>query len=365
MESFIILYIGLVCFLILFHLFAGIQTKFRSVWKRKEKYFYKMIVGEELQRLNRKKGVSTHHLSLLKRQLFHVNHLLLFEDVLVEFQKKNSGLVASYCNQISEIFPELANLYREKSSMHKAYFTHFLSIFPEVMQQDDNCIEYAMMHFVYDTSVYCRENAMLFFYHKGIVSQIINSLKKISTRNLYYSPKLLADDLGEFQGDQNLLVQSLLTEFDSFHDLIQLGIMNYFRFQKVDCIEVIYQKFKQGKYHKEVILSMIRYFATFRYKYVKDDLLKIMKDTDESRYEYRLVSAFALSRYDEKKVRSVLIDSLCDRNWYVRKNAALSLSKMDLTQEDFDHVKALHDPYGQEMFYYMWQDAKNRKEENL
>ena len=90
MESFIILYIGLVCFLILFHLFAGIQTKFRSVWKRKEKYFYKMIVGEELQRLNRKKGVSTHHLSLLKRQLFHVNHLLLFEDVLVEFQKKNS-----------------------------------------------------------------------------------------------------------------------------------------------------------------------------------------------------------------------------------------------------------------------------------
>ncbi len=352
----IYLYILVIVALVLYQIFGIIKDKNVKGQDRKIRIRYKDLVEKEILRLKKSKQASKEHLAFLEKQLVNTHNLVLFESVLSDIRKKDEKLIKEYCISISSAFQQLSILYRKKNSLQKAYFTYLLSLFPELIQ-DEETISYAMMHFVMDDSVYCRENAMLFFYHKSDERLIISSLKKMSKRNLYYSPKLLADDLLEFQGDQNALAVALLNDFDKFNSSYQLGIINYLRFSGKVYQEQIYHKYITKKYSKEVRLAIIRYFATHKYDPFEEELLKIIEDKSRSHYEYRLVASFALASYDNKRAREVLIDCLCDVNFYVRKNAAISLSRMKLTKSDIEKLKQLEDPYAQDMIRYIFAQA--------
>lgn len=326
--------------------------------------FYKKKIKEEINQFENGNLISDMHTLFLKDKLIHIKNLLIFEEVLLSLQKENQNSIKQYCMRNAGAFSSLIQYYRKKSSIQKAYFIHVLSIFPELMHNNDNMVDYAMMHFVFDSSVYCRENAMLFFYHKGIVEEVVNSLKKIDKRKLYYNPKMLADDLLQFKGSHNQLSSSLLEEFNEFSVNFQSAIIQYIRFAGVNKKEELYQKLLSGTYDKEVDLSMIRYFARFKFNPVLKQLLKFMEDKSTYSCEYRIVTAFALATYDKKEVRKVLIESLKDRNWYVRRNAAVSLSKMALSVKELQESMKTKDSFAKEMLQIIWQE-KMWKEDHL
>lgn len=355
------IYLGIALLFISWNLIIHLKEIIWNKINKKQKYLFKIQIKEEMQKLSKKKNVSKKHLTLLEIKLESMSKLLLFEDILKEIEQKNAPLVKLYCESISTVFQHLANKYRDKDSIEKAYFTHILSLFPELMQNDDNSIHYAMMHFVFDKSSYCRENAMRFFFRKGSIPQIINSLKKISKRNLYYSSKLLSDNLLEFPKDHTALTNALLAEFDAFSVNFQMAIINYVRLKKEKCYEDLYPKLKKHKYDKEVELAIIRYFGTMKYEPAKELLLEIMQNQNIYNYEYRLVSAYALGSYDEPKVQEVLIQSLTDLNWFVRKNSAISLSRMKLTREDYKKINSLNDKYAKEMMNYIWEQQEKKE----
>lgn len=333
-----------------------LKDKLAFLSNKQKKLIYKDVIQKELERIRNKKHVSQKHLIFLQQELKTAEHLLVFEDVLVKLQKKSFANVQEYCIQIANAFQHLTKIYKEKSSIEKAYFTHVLSVFPEIIQGDDRSIHYAMMHFVFDQSVYTRENAMLFFFHKGSVTQVVNSLKKISNRGLYYSPKLLADDLLQFTGDKHQLSKQLLLEFSNFSISFQVAIIHYLKFSGEDWCEVIYQKFMSHQYDMEVELAMIRYFSNFKYSPILSEFIRIMRDVSLS-FEYRVVTAYALAIYNRREVREVLIECLADENWYVRRNCAVSLSKMSLLADDLKKMMSLKDTYAKEMVEYIWQEV--------
>lgn len=328
---------------------------------------YRQIIEVEIKKLRKSTIASKQHLCFLKVEMKNVENLLIFEDVLHEFMQKDQQKFHAYCKSISTAFQDLAIYYRKKSSLQKAYFTHVLSQFPELIQNDkEDAIHYAMMYFILDESVYCRENAMLFFLLKRKEQLVVNSLKKISSRGLYYNPKLLADDLLKFNGDADRLAILLLQEFDKFRMSFQIAIVNHIRFLEKDVRKEMYQLFQNKKYHKEVRLAMMRYFAKYPYPSFLEDVLELLKDKKDEHFEYRLVGAFALASYDMKKSRSALIECLTDRNFHVRKNAAISLVRMRLTKEDLKAISELTDPYAIDMLKYAWQQAgKSRTELDL
>jgi len=41
---------------------------------------------------------------------------------------------------------------------------------------------------------------------------------------------------------------------------------------------------------------------------------------------------------EEKEVKNILIEALSHPNWYVRKNAAISLAEMKLTKNDVQKI---------------------------
>ena len=77
------------------------------------------------------------------------------------------------------------------------------------------------------------------------------------------------------------------------------------------------------------------------------------------------MAAFALGSYDNNKTREALIDSLSDRNYHVRKNVAISLSRMGLTKENIEKIQKIQDPYARDMLKYVWQQAGKKKSEIL
>lgn len=361
--NFVVISIGYIGISIL--LILGIISFFLKEKIREQNNLKKEKKLRKEMKINIKnENVSRSHLLFLNEQLSKTQNLILFTKVLEECQKKNKSLTEEYCQNISDIFEKLVKEYRTKSSLEKAYFTHVLSKFPKLIQEDNKNIQYAMMHFVMDSSVYCRENAMLFFYHKGSLEGVINSLKKISSRKLYYSPKLLGDDLLKFTGDKQILLTRLLEEFDNFNPDFQLAIMNFCRFMNTDKKEEIYEKLISLKYDQEVNLSMIRYFGSIEYQPVENYLLNILEDKKKYSFEYRLVASYALRIYDNKKVRTALIENLKDKNWFVRKNTAISLSNMNLTKEEQKKIETLDDQYAKEMMRYVLEQKKQKEEEN-
>jgi len=365
-RSMIYVYFYLVLGFLFFNIGFVIKEKFMRVVNRRKKQVYQKVILEEMRYAKKGKRLSSKHERFLLKELRKAKNLMLFEEVLLELRKSNPSFIERYGRHISSVFEVLTVYYKERSSLQKAYFTHVLSVFPEFMQRDDRAIFYAMMHFVFDKSIYCRENAMLFFYRRGSSEQVANALKKISRRNLYYSPKLLADDLLQFQGDFSKLTSLLLADFNDYSVNFQVAIINFLRLCKVDWKEEIYQKLSKGHYDKETELAMIRYFATHEYEPALEKLLTFMKSTDIYSYEYQIVTAASLASYDVSRVREVLIHSLTDSNYYVRKNAAISLAKMTLTKEDLKTISALDDLYAQEMLQYIWQEAgRNFEAEKL
>lgn len=353
-TSIIYIYLLIIVALILLQLAYYIRGKIVNIRNKRKIVLYKKKIMDEMHFLKRKKVASNEHILFLQKELKKLNNLLVFEDVLLQFQEENFNVLEKYCMSISIAFQYLADYYRTKNSIAKAHFTYVLSLFPQVLQNNEDSISYAMMHFVLDKSIYCRENAMLFFYHRGLEKLVVNSLKKISKRNLYYSPRLLADDLLRFKGDCTKLSSLLLQHFDHFSTNIQVAIINYIQIRKEDRKIEIYQKFHNQKHNKEVELTMIRYFAHYKYEPMLSDLLQIINNEELYSYEYRLVAAYALSAYDVKPARMSLIKCLSDYNWYVRKNAAISLSRMVLTQDEINIIKSIEDPYANQMLHYIW-----------
>lgn len=357
-----IIYLSIIILLVLLNVGYVVVQRIKKKKEQSKRKTYERIIKDQMKQLKSSALASKNHLLFLEKNLLNINDLMIFEEILLKINKRNNEIVEIYCRSITKALQHLAVAYRKKSSMQKAYFTHLLSEFPEMLPEKDDTINYAMMHFILDDSIYCRENAMKFLYRKNSSKLVINSLKKISKRHLYYSPKLLTDDLLSFAGDHHELADLLLNEFSYFSTDFQLAIMNYLRLNRESKTEEIYKMYSENKYHKEVRLAMIRYFGTHKDKIVLNELTSIMKNKDSKKYEYRLVAACALAPYDTKAVRSLLIEGLCDKNWHVRKNSAISLSKMSLTYEEKEKILSLEDPYAKDMFHYIWQDlGKSRK----
>ncbi len=358
-------YIIIIILIIFYQVISSIKSKRRNAKEERIKRKFQEMIEKEIKHLKVSAIATNNHLNELEKSLNNTKNLIIFENVLTEKKKKNEKIVEEYCKSINSVFQYLSITYRKKNSLEKAYFTYVLALFPELIENKDDSIRFAMMHFVMDKSVYCRENAMLFFYKKNSEKLIVNSLKKMSSRNLYYSHTLLADDLLNFTGDKHALSLLLLQEFDKFNANFQLGIMNYLRFSEENFQEEIYKKWSNKKYAKEVRLAMIRYFATHKYEKFQEELWSLTEEKERDQYEYRLVACFALASYDNKKSREVLIECLCDINYYVRKNAAISLSRMKLTTSDIEKLEKLEDPYAKDMIAYVLSQKEkklNRKD---
>ena len=315
------------------------------------------MVLEQIEKMSNDISLNQKHMKQLIRELKKINHLLIFKETIEELKKEQIEM-DEYLVLYAPVFQQLVHIYRNKESIYKAFLASFLSQHYPFRLSSNSVIDAEIMEYIEDKSIYCRENAMLYFYQKGSTTFVLNALLKMSDQHLYYNKKLLSNDLLKFQGDQRELANKLLQAFDRFNPEFQVSIINYLRFSSYNFKQKCLDMLMSHKYDKEVEFALIRYFGKNKDEKILPYLLNILKN-DQSEIEYKIITAQIIQNYDEQKVRDALIHCVSDSNWYVRKNAATSLSHMNLSKKDFDKIMRLEDRYGKEMIQYTF--ATNRK----
>lgn len=358
----IYIYIYIIVSLILFDLWYTMNDRFQERRGTKKLKKYKEMISNQIIMMEENSILDKKHVKSLKWNFRKINNLLIYQEAIKELYEKSSKKVDEYLILYAPVFQMMLHTYRKKDSIYKAFLASFLSLYYPFHLNYNSIIDEEIMKYVEDKSIYCRENAMLYFYQRGSATLVVNALRMISDQGSYYNKKLLANDLLKFKGKEEELAQKLFQEFGHFSIDFQVSIINYLRFSKTDLSRELYEMLIKNLYDKEVNLALIRYFGSKKYEKVLPYLLELLTNTNQEDVEYKIIATQALKNYDCEKVRTALIKCISDDNWYVRRNASSSLCQMKLTKIDIKEIEAIEDKYGREMVEYTFLSHKKKGE---
>ena len=263
----IYVYIYIIITIIVFDLFYTTHEKVQIKSGKKKLEKFKKLMSEQLIKIKENKQVDENHKKMLLRKLKNVNNLLIYQEAIRQLKIEQNELVDKYLVAYTSVFQVFSQNYRNKDSIYKAFFASFLSKFYPFYLNKNKVIDEEITKYVKDKSIYCRENAMLYLYKRGSAKLVVNALKMMDEKHLYYHKKLLSNDLLRFQGDQNELAKLLFETFNQFSVDFQVSIVNYLRFSNMNFNDDFYEMLMSRSYDKEVELAIIRYFGKKIFKY--------------------------------------------------------------------------------------------------
>lgn len=356
LETIIYIYLFVSLNIILFNIGCIIARKREESVLEKRALTYYELIKNHLE----EKELDPSHMEELQKKLSKVKHLIAFHEAILKLLKEEEKETQAYLKRYKEAFTYLIQIYMTKESVYKAYFAYLMSVYQICDKKDKNYITDNLLEMTKEPSLYTRENAMKALLSFGNAENVVNALKGIERLGYSYNKKMLADDLLEFKGNHEELIELLIENFEVFTVNAQVGIINYITYKDVkEKIQTFfYELVKEEDTPKEIKLAIIRFFGRYPKKEVKELLESYLASEDTNYWEYAAVSAFALRNYESKEVKNTLIDALSHPNWYVRKNAASSLTKMHLTKNDIQRVLSKKDKYAEEILTYELEKQK-------
>ena len=359
-ENVIYIYIYMCISLVIFDV-SYMLIKYRNNKKivSNKKIFYYPIKEEILKLKNGEKASEKHKKYLLKK-LKNVKYLLEFNNVLSEIENEDINYVYKYLYEIHVVFIELAIHYRKRPDMERAYFAYLISKHGFCKIMTESPLINTMFFILNEKSVYCRENAMKAIYSFGDEALVIDALKIIDENQRFLHKKLLTDGLLSFNGEHERLSNALWNSFDNFSNNIKISIVDYFRFSKKDFKCELLPYMKDENTFIELKYSIIRYYGSMYYKEAKYYLIDIIKN-DKNNWEIVAIATTSIALYKDKDTIDILKSMLCNKNWYVRLNAANSLVKMGISNDDISEILNGDDKYAKEILSYCLGISKNKK----
>ncbi|MBQ8892088.1 MAG: HEAT repeat domain-containing protein [Bacilli bacterium] len=349
----IYIYLAIIILLILFNLGYIIYEKIINKKISNNTSKYKKIILNDLKH----KKINQNSIDYFSRKLKNINNLRAYNSVITELIKTKSKKMDEYFNKYAVIFNRLSYHYIKYESMKKAYFAYVIRTCYFKKEVASGQVIDFIFSIIKDKSIYARENAMLFLYTNGCEELVVDALKIICKNNLYYNQILLANDLLKFRGNEKRLKDKLLLNYDNFSDEFKISIINYFRFSKSnDYLQFFLTKLENRNINKEVYLALLRLFGKYKEENALKYLLESLNLKGDELFEYRLVSASSLKIYQSDVVKNALINALKDKNWFVRKNAALSLANFELSDDDLREINS--DRYAKEMLDFIMEEKE-------
>lgn len=314
-----ILYLYLIIFLSVLGFDIACIVARKANEKRLEKLKQKMIVFL----LHNQKNF--HNLKFQKKlihKLKKINYFIVFTNIMKEMPKESQR---NCLKCLKYTFLKILPHYKKQEVIRQTYFVHFLKEHPYIYSDNKNEIINYLLKCTTESSIYLRENALNALYVVGNVEYIKEAFSKMNYLNIQHHHKLITDGLLKFQENKEELSKMLMQELDNYQENYQIACINYFNYKKIDCKKYIYEKLSNESTPKEVRLACIRYFKNNLYEEVVPLLYQLLQ-SNKKNWEYAAVAASTLASYKSKETTKQLITSLTSYNWYIRNNAAMSLT---------------------------------------
>lgn len=236
---------------------------------------------------------------------------------------------------------------REKNTTIHAYFAYLMHDLGPFSGNEGGYGD-LMTRFLDDNSIYTRENALKAMYSFGNANLVADALVSLSHRGVSHNQKLVADGLLTFHGDDALLAERLMGQYDELLECYRNALIDYLNRKGVDIYDNrLMQEARGANVSLDTTCAIIRKIS----KSPSEQNLQFLKEMvdryqDGDDWEPVAIAATGLAHYNRSATaKDLLKNMVTSPNWYVRKNAAIALVQVGLTKEDIDEIHAKNDRY--------------------
>ena len=291
------------------------------------------------------------HKRRLRRKLKRIDQLIAYNSVMEDCL--GTGGVSDYLEECYEDFLFLAVEYGNREAMERAFFAYVISLYYPYMGTPRKQMVNILLKYMDDATVYCRENVLLALYAIGDAVAVEHAFMYLDSRGLYHSPKLISDGLMTYKGDKEELARRLWSKRNAWNESLVLSVIQFVTQLDADFSEEFIGELQKDNTSLEHRFAYIRYFQRHVKPGLKGYLIDCLKQYDASNNSLAIVISLALGSYPGEDTALALEGALQSKSWYVRKNAAASLLRIGLPEDELRRVYEASDRYGKEILEYV------------
>lgn len=353
-------FIYIILFVVIYMIILDIIHVISNKRVKKLDNTFKKEVLRQLNCIKEDKEILKLHIEYVAQSLKKRHYLQSFINAITEFNKneENHKFTRIYISNYEIFVENFLKKNKKKDETIKVYCAVILGEF-KLSNYEINSF---LMESLNTNSLYLRVASIEAISKIGNLNKFIEAIKYISDNNYYINNKIFIDILKEFGGDKYLLNKELIDNFNIFNNDLKKSILDHFKNNKVEFVkEKLLEILKDENSEKEIRISAIKYFSIINSKYAQEIIIDILKSGE---WEYRAVSAATLSSYKNEESINSLLESITDKNWYVRYNSAISL--LHINEDIINLVFLKGDKYSRDIiFYAMFMEDRISYEEYL
>ncbi len=353
-------FIYIILFVVIYMIILDIIHVISNKRVKKLDNTFKKEVLRQLNCIKEDKEILKLHIEYVAQSLKKRHYLQSFINAITEFNKneENHKFTRIYISNYEIFVENFLKKNKKKDETIKVYCAVILGEF-KLSNYEINSF---LMESLNTNSLYLRVASLEAISKIGNLNKFIEAIKYISDNNYYINNKIFIDILKEFGGDKYLLNKELIDNFNIFNNDLKKSIVDHFKNNKVEFVkEKLLEILKDENSEKEIRISAIKYFSIINSKYAQEIIIDILKSGE---WEYRAVSAATLSSYKNEESINSLLESITDKNWYVRYNSAISL--LHINEDIINLVFLKGDKYSRDIiFYAMFMEDRISYEEYL
>lgn len=349
-ESVIYFYMFICVALLVFNIGYIFRAKGKSRTQEKRVRYWAEEIAKAVSFLEKEGTIPREHSTVMQKKLGNINHLMAYNEALLSLSE--NGVSRQYLEGLHDPFQVVAAGYAAKSPMERAFFAYVMSLHhPSKGREHDQLVE-ILLDFMHNATVYCRENVLQAIYVMGSPAAIESAFRLMSDEGLYHNSRLLSDGLMKFSGNKEELAWRLWNQHTQWSECIQIAIVQ-FATQLSDAFQQTFlAALLDHTTYAEVRFAIVRYFQRHVYEDALPFLLSTAKDADRSGDGLAIPVCAALASYPGETTVAALMQAVHSRNWYVRKNAAMSLVELHADADCLKELRKNSDRYAEEMLMY-------------
>jgi len=304
--------------------------------------------------------INEDHARKMLLKLNKVEQLTAYNQAVVNLKSSYSMTdFQVYFDLCHDVFQELALHYTKREPMERAFMAYLISDYHPDRNREHDVLNEILLGYMENSTVYCRQNVLRALYSMGSESAVETAFSILNENGWYHNPKLISDGLAIFPGNKEELALRLWDHSDKWREELRVAIVQF----ASQISDVFTDKFlivlKDGKMPLEIRFAVIRYFQKFPCDEVRPILIGLIYNVDEDN-GLSIAAAAALAKYPGTDTKTALKAAIHSPNWYVRKNAAASLSALGIDEYDINELRKSGDRYATEMLEYMT-DVKKKE----
>ncbi len=360
-ENIIYFYLFICLALLVFNVLYIFRSQSRNKAQARKGQLWEKELLYELTLLEQGKGLSDRQRKRMVNQLSDINELIACNETLSRISQKEPRQIRTYFLMTREAWQQLAVIYSKKSAMERAFFAYMIATYHPPQQRGSNMLVEIFLTYLDNSTVFCRENVLHALYTLGSVQGVEHALQILNDRNWYHYPRLLSDGMLAFKGDREALVRRLWRHHQQWAEFLLVATVQLAAGLSADFTAEFFSCLQKESLPLEVRFALIRYFQRHPYEPAQKLLLHYLTTSEGEESGLAIAAAAAMASYPGESSRNALKKALHSKNWYVRRNAALSLVSLGLSEQEQREIETTGDRYASEMLAYALASQKAGK----